>query len=100
MTKCPDPIVTSYNAHHIVAQGAPQAQGARDILVRWGIDIDSASNGVFLRTTDVGKGAYHPSLHTKEYYQEIEEKLSVATSKQQAESVLRDIAADLRAGTF
>lgn len=37
-------------AHHIVAGNSPKASEARAIMQKFGIDINDASNGVFLPT--------------------------------------------------
>ena len=87
-------------AHHIVAGNSPKAEEAREILLKYGIDINDAENGVFLPTVkDVG-GAYHPSLHTDQYYRKVTEELYAATSREDAIDILSDIAEQLMEGTF
>lgn len=88
-------------AHHIVAGNSPKAAEARAILQKYGIDINDSANGVFLPTVkDVAEGAYHPSLHTNAYYDEINNLLSGVTSKQEALDVLNYISESLQNGTF
>ncbi len=73
----------------------------RDILVYWGINIDSYENGVFLPTVKgVSRACYHPSLHTKDYYENVEKYLSRATSKEDVIDILYDIRVQLMNGTF
>lgn len=65
------------------------------------IDINDAVNGVILPTVkDVAEGAYHPSLHTNAYYDEINNLLSGVTSKQDVVDVLNYISGVLQNGTF
>lgn len=49
---CDRPVSQGYNlgdmAHHIVGRGRAGAQAARDILQKWGIDIQSHYNGLWL----------------------------------------------------
>jgi len=88
-------------AHHIVAGSSPKAAEARAILQKYGIDINDAANGVFLpMAKEVAEGAYHPSLHTNKYYDEINSLLSDVTSKQEALDVLEYISEALQDGTF
>ena len=90
-----------YNAHHIVAQNHPKAQEAREALERWGVDINDASNGAFLPVKkDVSDAAYHPSLHTDDYYKKINEELQKATSKESVLDTLASIQTRLLNGTF
>lgn len=59
-------------AHHIVAQNAKAAAGAREILAKAGIDVHGAENGAALLKAD------HRAVHTKDYYQTIERELKAA----------------------
>ncbi len=81
-------------AHHIVAGAAPAAEVARKILAKYGIDIDSAANGVFLSSSQ------HASLHTAAYYDAVNAALSGVTTKAGAEQVLQNIANKLSSGSF
>lgn len=90
-----------FNAHHIVAQKHPKAKDAREALERWGIDIDDAANGAFLPVKkDVSDAAYHPLLHTDEYYGKVNEELKKATSKELDLDILASIQTRLLNGTF
>lgn len=65
-------------AHHIVAYDADEAQPARDILDKYGIELNSASNGVFLPTeyhAEFGNVAYHNGGHTNDYYNYVNDQL-------------------------
>ena len=89
-------------AHHIVAGVAPAAQTARDILDHFGIDINSAANGVFLpassKSPNPTGAAVHSTLHTGEYYTTVNNMLSQATSAEDAIAILQAIASDLKSG--
>ncbi len=88
-------------AHHIVAGNSPKAAEARAILQKYGIDINAPVNGVFLpMVKDVTKGAYHPSLHTNVYFEEVNSLLSGATSKQDVLDILNYISESLQNGSF
>jgi len=93
----------SYNnaAHHIVAGSSPKAAESRAILDKYGININSADNGVFLPTDkDVTGVAYHPSLHTDEYYRKVNTLLENASSKEDVIDILNMIKEGLLDGTF
>ncbi len=88
-------------AHHIVAGNSPKAAEARAILQKYGININDAANGVFLPSTkNMAQSAYHPSLHTDQYYRTVTEMLSQASSKEDALEILFDISEQLMNGTF
>ena len=66
-------------AHHIVAADAKEAAKARNILKKYGIDYNSASNGVFLPYADnkvVTTETIHRGSHTKDYYEYVNTKLN------------------------
>jgi hypothetical protein len=78
--------------HHIVPEkdskkspdGSDPAERARRVLGRCGIDLDDASNGVFLpnrkdESERSCKGAYHPKLHTLNYYLEVAARIVTAS---------------------
>lgn len=89
-------------AHHIVAWNSSKAQQARLVLDRFGIDINATVNGVFLpqKATSTAPGMYHPTLHTQAYYDEVNERLSVVITKEQAIEVLSEIRDELISGKF
>jgi hypothetical protein len=97
------PLPDGYEAHHLVAVGHPRAAGARRILERYGVDRNSAVNGVALpgrRSGRVPGEPYHPSIHTNRYYDAIEARLAGAQSRREVTQVLGTIRRDLLAGTF
>ena len=88
-------------AHHIVAGNAPRADKARFILRKYGIDINDASNGVFLPTVKgVSEATYHHSMHTRTYYDAVNEILRNANSREEVIYYLNYIAERLKNGTF
>jgi RHS repeat-associated protein len=91
-------------AHHIVAGGMRRAQAARDVLARFQININDASNGVYLPTSRIGAAASgstnHRVLHTNRYLDAVNELLSGATTREEALATLRYIATQLQQHTF
>jgi hypothetical protein len=81
-------------AHHIVAGAAPGAAEARATLQGLGIGINDPANGVFLQNAE------HASVHTAEYFAEVNRALASAATKAEAERVLQSIAQSLISGTF
>ena len=84
----------NYVAHHIIPFEAKKAEKARQIISNFGIDINDASNGAWL--SDV----YHQTLHTNKYYDEITERLSICTTKEEVRETLKQIQKMLENGTF
>jgi hypothetical protein len=82
------------DTHHIVAQSARRADAARKLLERFGIDLEDPSNGAFLPE------AQHDHLHTNEYYNAVNRELAAATTKSEAQQILRSIARRLAEGSF
>ncbi|PFW55221.1 hypothetical protein COL27_32760, partial [Bacillus sp. AFS075960] len=61
-------------AHHIVGDTAKEAAPARAILSKYGIDVDSELNGVFLpnrNNTDNLAGILHNGKHPNTYFQKV-----------------------------
>lgn len=89
-------------AHHIAPQGVmknPDGRAAREIIEGWGISVDNAANGVYLPTEKgVNAGSYHPSLHTKEYYKMVYDRVSAAGSRDKVLEVLEQIRRELQMG--
>ena len=70
-------------------------------MLKFGVDINDAVNGVFLPTVkNASEAAYHPSLHTKAYYEKVTELLSSAQLKEDVIDILTDIAERLQKGIF
>ncbi|TAH46478.1 MAG: hypothetical protein EYC71_03790 [Gammaproteobacteria bacterium] len=82
------------HAHHIVAQAAKIAAPARAVLTRFGVNLHEASNGAFL------VASRHAGLHTRRYYDAVNNVLSQATSRQEVLQMLSAIRQGLQAGTF
>ena len=79
-------------AHHIVPYGDRRAQRIRDLLGSFNppIDLNSAANGVFLpsRPGSTAPGAYHPSLHSDDYYDALEIDFENVDSRDRAIATL------------
>ncbi|MCA9041112.1 MAG: AHH domain-containing protein [Planctomycetaceae bacterium] len=94
----------NYAAHHITAHGDERAAKSRAILKKFNIDLDSAENGVFLpgnKTVAAGTGLpAHSTIHTRDYYRAVEEKLLKATSREEAVDYLEEIRNQLLNNTF
>jgi hypothetical protein len=77
---------SDYDAHHIVPWRHWRADKARTILENWGIEIDSIANGMWLERT------YHWRLsNSGRYMDTVTKMLEKASSKPEAEKILRDI---------
>ena len=88
-------------AHHIIAGGDKRAKKLRDMLKEYGIDINSADNGVFLPTEkNVSEAAYHRKLHTDKYYKNVEKAFQNVNSKEDIIYILHEIREQLLNGTF
>ena len=100
-------VKPNYNcdAHHIVPSGDgryAKATMCKDILTKFGIDINSASNGVFLPSQPGIQTAatYHGALHTASYYDKVYAVLSQANSADEVVGALGYIKTALLNGTF
>ncbi|TNR15405.1 type IV secretion protein Rhs, partial [Escherichia coli] len=81
-------------AHHIVAWDDPRALGARKILEKYGIHIDSAENGIFLKHVDPNSlqpESYHRVIHTNKYYADVEARLADAAKANGKQGVLDEL---------
>ncbi len=92
-------------AHHIVPvtlKKLPGAEEARAILVKFGIGLENAANGVYLPTSfdDAVKAANHGSVHTKKYYEELLKRLDTTKSKEDVLIILDAIRKELLTGKF
>jgi hypothetical protein len=98
------PRPKGYAAHHIAAGGAERAEAARRILQKFNIGINDVSNGVFLpadRATQVIAGeTIHSTLHTRKYYDAVNEALKNATTRQEAIDILQGIGRALQSGDY
>jgi len=90
-------------AHHIVAGNAPAAARARAALQEFGIGINDAANGVFLRANQAAPnvgGAIHSGIHTNAYYRAVNRALIHAQTREQAIDTLNHIRGQLLSGGF
>jgi hypothetical protein len=96
------------SAHHIVMSNSthPDMKATRKHLKRLGIDIDDASNGVFLPTNTKAKTAAgtkahpHSKCHTNRYKAEVRRRVTSKKTAAAAKRELRAIGDELRNGTF
>lgn len=98
--------------HHIVSWHDVRAEDAREILRQFGIEIDSQYNGVYLPLykkhvphKSMPKAYPHTTIHTGLYYVNVTSYLVSqtrieGTTKEDIIDVLREIAEDLRNGSF
>ena len=102
MGKAGIPRSTDTAAHHIVAENERRAEEARRILNRFGVGINSADNGVYLpdKPESTAPGIYHRGLHTNTYYNEVNDRLRGAASRNEVLEALEDIRTELLNGTF
>ena len=91
-------------AHHVVAVSAKAAAPARAVLQRFGIKLNQAANGVFLpastKVVNPIGAAVHSKLHTRAYYNAVNDALAQATSKDDALQILSNIQEALLKGGF
>ncbi len=91
-------------AHHIVAGGAEKAEAARTSLSKLGIDINAHENGVFLprnmNSSNPTGAAVHSTIHTKAYYDAVNQALRKVSTLEEAVDVLSDIRSQLLSGGF
>lgn len=92
------------HAHHIVAHGEPDAAQIRGILEKFGIDINSAENGVFLpgykKSPNPFGAAVHLSTNTGPYYKSVNAMLNKATNRSEAAATLDYLRGRLLSGPW
>ena len=97
------------DAHHIGAQGHPDAYPSRLMLYEWGIGINDVDSGVLLpasasaKAPELASAVGHDDVHRNAvYYVRVERRLGAADQSQQAEgrAALRKMRADMLSGTF
>ncbi|MBE1874807.1 RHS repeat-associated core domain-containing protein, partial [Myceligenerans pegani] len=91
------------HAHHIVPGGHPGAAPARAVLKRFNIDIDAASNGVFLpgyKSSPNPRGAteHLGYTNTQPYIDMVNQRMGAVTTRRGALQELASIRYDLLAG--
>ncbi|WP_405618248.1 polymorphic toxin-type HINT domain-containing protein [Streptomyces sp. NBC_00076] len=89
-------------AHHIVASTSPKAAAARQQLARFGIDINDASNGVFLprgsASVNPSGASVHSRIHTNDYYANVNNLIGGARNASEARDVLEHLRRQLQGG--
>ncbi|WP_107431010.1 polymorphic toxin-type HINT domain-containing protein [Streptomyces lydicus] len=89
-------------AHHIVASTSPKAAAARQQLAKFGIDINDASNGVFLprgsASANPSGASVHSRIHTNDYYSYVNDLIGGARNANEARDVLSHIRSQLQGG--
>ena len=85
LRNCGRPVGRGQDAAHIVAQNDRRAAGAREVLAKFGIDVNDPVNGVAMDR------ARHQRSHTNANYAEVGRKVQEATSRDHLVSILREI---------
>jgi len=94
----PDP--EDCDAHHIVPKGESRLWAKEMVTqareaIEGCVEIDSASNGVYLPNKKTGSascnGSYHKTLHTKTYYSELQDRLVSAKRFEGCDGVEREL---------
>ncbi|WEH15704.1 polymorphic toxin-type HINT domain-containing protein [Streptomyces sp. VNUA24] len=89
-------------AHHIVASTSPKAVAARQQLAKFGIDINDASNGVFLprgsASANPTGASVHSRIHTNDYYAYVNDLIGGARNANEARDVLGHLRRQLQGG--
>jgi hypothetical protein len=91
------PVIAKAQAHHIF----PVSEFNTDLGIQlccWGIDLNSADNGVWLPYCDypMRVATVHRGSHTQDYINYVVARLNAANSKADALAILADIKARLR----
>ena len=86
-------------AHHIVGDNEYSSE-SKAILEKYGIDINSPENGIFLPQNESSDlhGTIHDGKHTKAYNDEVTQRLRCATCKEDVLEILDSIKEDLYNG--
>jgi RHS repeat-associated protein len=89
-------------AHHIVAKAAKAAAPARAVLEKFGVGINSAANGVNLPAVRgaVSQAVNHLTLHTSEYFRNVNDLITQAASRSEVLQTLGHINDQLLNGSF
>jgi hypothetical protein len=83
-----------YVAHHIVPVLAKISEKAREVLQKFGIDVNGPANGVFLPRD------YHNRLHTPTYYRTVNRFMEKAKTRDEALESLELLRKALESGVF
>jgi RHS repeat-associated protein len=89
-------------AHHIVALRAEAAAPAREVLRKFGVELNEAANGVFLPSKSIPgvNTAVHSGGHPRAYYEYVNDALASAQSRQDVLEILREIRRGLSTGSI
>ncbi|MFG3659380.1 AHH domain-containing protein, partial [Streptomyces sp. NPDC047706] len=81
---------------------SPKAAAARQRLAKFGIDINDASNGVFLprgsASANPTGASVHSRIHTNDYYTYVNDMVGGARNASEARDVLAHIRRQLQGG--
>lgn len=95
------PHITSFQGG---ATKNPHARESREILEDFGIDIDSAENGVFLpankRSPNPNGSSVHSRIHGNQYYLDLVTSLRQASNRAEAVDVLQSFRSALLSGDY
>ena len=83
-----------FAAHHIVPIKDPKAEKAREILATYGIELNSAANGVFLPMETnkyTGDTALHIGGHSNDYIKQVTRRLEEADEAGGEKSVITEL---------
>jgi hypothetical protein len=102
ISKVQSKVKKPYEYHHIVPQGASKTQGARDILYKVGIGINSPENIIIL---EYGK---HRGIHTTAYYEHVnniitsvyDPNASVFSNRLRVERALMELRREIMTGKW
>ena len=88
---------TVSRAHHIVGNETPNAARAMEAF---GIDRNDPANGILLPNDASSplKGSIHSGRHLQEYYNTVEQRMAMATTREEALEVLQSLKEDLFSG--
>lgn len=84
-------------AHHIVGNETPNTARAMEAF---GIDRNDPANGILLPNDASSplKGSIHSGRHLQEYYNTVEQRMAMATTREEALEVLQSLKEDLFSG--
>lgn len=88
---------TISRAHHIVGNETPNAAKKMEA---YGIDRNDPANGILLPhdASSPLKGSIHSGRHIQEYYNTVEQRMAMATNKEEVLEVLQSLKEDLFTG--
>ncbi|WP_427153377.1 AHH domain-containing protein [Streptomyces sp. TRM70308] len=85
-----------------MASTPPKSAAARQQLAKFGIDINDASNGVFLprgsKSANPTGASVHSRIHTNDYYAYVNNSIGGARNANEARDVLGHLRRQLQGG--